>query len=247
MFHLAWGSLSFAGAGGPTTVPFFNDPAITIANSNVYPSSDMLLIAAAQIGTPITQVRFQSPSIRPTGIPYVRPQLGNSAVPINNTPWMDLRASPFRVRGREEFNIQATATGAGRANTAILLQDSRVPPPPGDIYAIRATSATAAVASTPTLVTLTWADSLPTGRYAVVWADLISTTCQFFRLNFVNQTWRPGFSGMVTESMNQAAVWVPGALGVWGTFDNVSMPQCEILCSAADATQILYLYVVKIG
>jgi hypothetical protein len=247
MFHLAWGTLAFAVAGGPTTVPFFGDPAIAISNSNVYPPNDMQLIGAAQIGTPITQVRFSSPSIRPTGIPYVRPQLGNSAVPINNTPWMDLRHSPFRVRGREEFNVQATATGAGRANTAVLLQDTRVPLPPGDIYAIRATGATAAVASTPTTTALTWADSLPTGTYAVVWADLISTTCQFFRLIFTGQTWRPGFSGMVTESMNQEAIWTPGSLGVWGMFNNISMPQCEILCSAADATQILYLYVVKVA
>lgn len=228
-----------------TPVP---DGIMSIVNTHFMPQQNRPIIYATfQAATP-TRAKIVTPSFRQVTTPWIRPQQP-SIVPGDEANVADYSQNPLMARALEEISILGTQTSGGTAVEVALLALARgplQPAPRGDIYTLRGTGAVTLVAGAWGIVTPTWQDSLPAGRYSVVGLEYIGTTALSARIIFDEQTDRPGCVGGGTVSNN---VWQgnrKGYLGEWGQFDSNRMPTLECLANAADTAQEFYMDIIKI-
>lgn len=246
MHHtLAWSaSAADATLVDLTPVP---DPIITVSNGHFFPQRSYDVLAAVVMGTNAQRVRIVTPKLRQVNPLWLRP-MNAALVAVSNYAIVDMRRQPLRINGLEEVEVdyQQTSGGAQRGTVIQNWQLADTPMPPGDIYNLRGTSVTAAVANAWTQLTTTWETNLPAGIYAVVWANVISTNQQAFRLIIENQVERPGWVGVPTTLGRQGDDIPETGFGEWGRFRNTAIPIIETLCNAADAVHEMYLSLVQL-
>jgi hypothetical protein len=225
------------------------DQVFTIQNNHFLPSTNMAIVAAYASSANLTLARFVSPKFRQVTTPYIRPT-GAALLPISRPPIMDLRANPLIANGLEELAVFATQ-GGGAAEVvyalAAMQRGVQTPVPAGDVWTMRGTGTTTVTAGAWSLCSITWADSLPVGNYAVVGLSAVSTTGVAARLIFNNQQDRPGGLAFATDGLIPPIQFVQGGLGVWGTFSSTVLPNVEMLCNAADTAQEVFMDFVRIG
>src|SRR5207247_4976321 len=119
--------------------------------------------------------------------------------------------------------------------------------PPGEVagpqFTLRATGATALIASTWVTVPIVFVDDLPRGRYQLVGLRAQSTNLVAARVVFVGPqaATRPGCMGTNNDRYLEHPMFRYGGLGVWGEFEDVEPPAIECLANAAHAAEIFYL------
>jgi hypothetical protein len=248
MHHtLAW-RLSSADATETDLTPV-TDSIWTIQNGHFLPSIDWFLLAAYAGAASPNRARLITPTFRQITTPYIRP-INTDIVPGNLPSVSDYRANPLRFRALEEIQFMGTQTSGGAAvivGLAWVARQGLQPMPSGDIYTLRGTGTTTAVAGAWTQVAVTWADTLPQGIFAVVGGNFIGTTCLSGRLIFEDQIDRPGGIGSSAADLNNEPMFLKGGLGVWGRFNSNRMPNVEFLCNAADTAQEIYLDIIRVG
>jgi len=225
------------------------DGIMTIQNSHFLPQKNYNMIYAYYGALGATRARFVTPTFRQLSTPWIRP-INLAIVPLDEPNMADYSANPLLIRGLEELQLEGYQTSGGAAVVACiagLASQPIGPSPSGDIIAMRGTGATAAVPGGWTNTVMMWQDTLPNGQYAVVGLEVISTTCIAGRLIFEDQVERPGCLGQSLVSGNGPQLFRYGNLGVWGRFNAFRIPSVEVLCNAADATQEIYLHLVRIG
>jgi hypothetical protein len=226
-----------------------SDNIMLIQNSHFVPQQDMLLLFAYHEGVTQLRARITSPTIRQYTPTFIRP-INAALLPATLTRPMNLIRSPLRLKALEEFAIESTNSAAGPnvATTLLGLSPGPVTPAPqGDIYTMRGTGTTTVTAQAWSQCAITWADTLPAGRYAVVGLNAFGTTCQAARLIFNEQPWRPGCVGGANDTIIQDEMFRNGNLGVWGMFNAWAMPNVEFLCNAADTAQTVYMDCMRVG
>lgn len=248
MFHLA-GYFVSIGQTVDTDVPAISDDILAIQNSHFVLPQPMQLIAAQAMSVTLSRAKLASPSMRQIASPYVRP-IQVALTPGNNTNIMLLDQNPFTVPAWEEIQMQATsALAMGNENMVglIWLADQITPVPQGNVIPLRWTSTTAAVANAWTTVTVTFADTIPSGVYAVVLSEHQSTTGKAHRIIFSNQMWRPGFPSFTALSQRLPYAMSKGQFGSLGRFRSNDFPRIQVLCNTTDNAHEGYLYVVRVG
>lgn len=197
----------------------------------------------------LNRVRIVAPSLSPIQRTWVRP-LENAAIPPNQPNVDDFRSKPLRFRRTEELRVEATsdiAMGTERFTAVLGIFRGRQGMPAGDVFLLRGTATTAAVANAWTEITVTWDDALPQGQYAIIGAVHFSANGIAFSLGLENAKWRPG--GLSITDLGNA-VWPAqwdGGLGEWGRFNAFIMPRVFVLANAADAVHQVYLQLVRVG
>jgi hypothetical protein len=93
-------------------------------------------------------------------------------------------------------------------------------------------------------VPLTLQEGLPAQRWSVVGMRAYSANIIAARLIFYGQTNRPGVLGSQNFSDMHHPMFRLGQLGVFGTFDLNSIPQVEVLATAADTAETILLDLV---
>lgn len=247
MWHLAAFTASH-GAVTDTQTPALTDDILAIQNGNFVPEVDFDLGFAYAGGLLLDRMRLGAPSIRQITPSFIRPvNLGDN--PIADPNVANYLANPFRVRALEEIGVQSTTTGIGPSRVTGLLGLFRGidPIPRGNVWCMRGTSATAAVANTWTTVAVTWADNLPTGRYGLVALEMHSATGIACRAILENETLRPGFLAALLATNRGPSFNLDGSCGLAGRFSSNRIPIPQVLCSAADAAQTFYLHLVRLG
>ncbi len=231
-----------------TDVPAINDGVIALSNSHFLPQRDYDLLFAAANAVTLTRARIVSPTNRQISLPFIRP-INAALLPTTDPNIADYRDMPFRVNALEELAVQATDSAAGPNNCTVVLGlgTQQQPIPRGNVFTFRGTGTTTVVANAWSLVTITWADILPAGIYAVVGMEAFGTTCIAARLTFDGQYERPGCIGSAAPANRSHFMFQKGGLGVWGSFRSTRMPIVEFLCNAADTAQEVYIDIVKIG
>lgn len=249
MFHLA----CYAGsvdATANTQLAGVVDPVLSRSvTSNAYIFQEKYkCVAGVYIGTTALRARLNSPTLRQVNPPFFRPTIA-AAKPASLSEIAWFADQPFTIPALEEVAPEVTSgTGATERATFLLwITQGLVPPPPGQIYTARATAAITAVANTWTLGSFTLDQSLPSGNYALVGAECISTTCLGFRFAFPNQLFRPGSIGQ--SAVGSVMDWrlQTRRLGTWGTFVNTAPPLIELFCTAGDTAQEIYLQLIPIS
>lgn len=230
-------------------LPAITDSFFTIQNGHFLPQRVMSIIYAAAMGTLLTRCRISTPTLNVITSPYIRDV--SPALNVGNPQiFANYSQDPLQVNPLEEvvvFQVDSAATS--ESNAAILgwlIQQS--PQPAGNVYTIRGTAVGTLVAGAWTNVgTITWQNQLPTGIYAVVGAVFQSATGIAGRLLLENTPYRPGGLAITSITGRTDMLFRMGGLGTWGTFHNYAMPQVEMLGSAGDTAEEIYLDLVKIG
>lgn len=237
------------GTTANTDLDAISDDIVNVQNSHFFPAMPLDLIAAFVCGATINRGRIVTPKFRQYTLPIISPaNLG--AAPIADPPHVNYYANPLRLNPLEEIAVEITsdiAMGTEQSYALLFVADRRTPPPLGDVYTLRGTSTTAAVANTWTTAAVTWADSLPNGTYAIVGMELIGTAGIAGRLILSGQVMRPGCIAQVLATNKGASLFRMGAAGEWGRFRNTDMPRLQVLCSTTTAAWTVNLDVVPVA
>ncbi len=244
-FHL----LAFTASLGDVTntdVPALTDDVFTIQNGHFLPSEDWLLQWAAQFSPNHENGRIVTPSLREISLPFIVP-IGAAILPASDPNVADYRDQPLRLKRLEEIANELSTTGVGPSRVTALYAVTRAPrnAPGGSPITMRGTATTAAVANAWTTLAITWADTLPIGKYAVVGLTVQSTNAIAARVNFPNQEERPGSVSVGALTDKQLPMFLKGGLGEWGQFDSFAMPDIQVLANVADAVHVIYLDIVR--
>lgn len=224
------------------------DPHVRVVGNYIYVPSMLahLLGIYAHAVTPV-RAQLRSPSLRMVFNQEIS-RLGLAAEPDTPQQLCDYFETPIPLMGSEPLEALIMA-GAGAQMNAIhvWLGDGPVKPVKGAIRTIRADSATAPTVGVWTNVAVNFADTLPAGRYQVVGLRIVSTTAIAARLLFAGQYARPGCLGTDLISDQDAERLRYGNAGVWGEFSHDVPPTVDLLCVAADASQIFFFDLIKVA
>lgn len=248
MFTLAaWSASVDQAAIAP--IAAVGDPHLTASGNDVrVPGFASKLMGVYILGVNVTQAQIQSPSLRALA-PFDVEPLDRAATPSNPPLYNDLYGHEYEFVVDESINMSLSedAAGASRMSAFAWLTDGNYASTSGEIFTIRATSATAAVAFTWSNVPLTFPNILPAGTYAIVGFRPESTTMLAARLVLPGYGHRPGAIGQTAVSRVQDVEnrFRYGNLGVWGSFRNTVPPTVDVFAGAADATQTFWLDLIK--
>lgn len=238
-------TLAFNGSLADVTlaqVPAVTDDIVAIQNSNFIFQEDHDLLFATAFSAGLLRARIVTPKTRQISTPWIRP-IRLAAVPAAEPRVADYRAYPFRLRGREETSIEAFQSSGGAQEVTALagVLYQQIPVMAAEIWTMRGTATTAAVADAWTTLATTWQDQLPEGDYAVVGLEVQSTNARAARLILENTYPRPGSISVSGIGDRQHEMFRNGGLGTWGYFTSVRMPIVQVLCNGADAAHEIYL------
>lgn len=215
------------------------DPLVTVtANNRVIFPADYMVGAAHVSNLSATRARINTPSFRMIALPEIYPIDDTAAVdvnpPIDGPYWGTLR-----IPKNDEVGIDISRGGAGAADAfaALWVAERFVPAPQGPIFPMRFTAAVTLTAGTWVQTSLTFDQTLPYGRYAVVGMHVVCNDGMYMRLTFPGQTqYRPGIPCVeaIGDYVNPQ-VFRKGNFGLFGTFDSTAQPGAEFLGDTAGA------------
>lgn len=247
MFHtLAFRTTSF-GTTADTKVNAVSDDQISIRNNNFFlPQTGRLLFAFAGAGD-LVRSRLNCPTWRVISPVQLR-QINSAILPASPPAIADYRQNPLTIPAEQELSMESTdGTGTTTAVGVAGVSFRYNAPPAGDIFTIRATSTTAAVAGSWTNISLTFDDDLPPGKYHLLGMNYIATNAIAARALLSGQNWRPGCVGAAAADQVVHPMFMKGRLGSWGMFDNTVMPQVEVFNNSTDAVHTVFFDVLRMG
>jgi hypothetical protein len=231
-----------------TDVNALADQVLSIQNNHFVLDRPMDLIAAMAMSATLTRARVASATMRMVANPYIRPTITAAIPPANPNIWL-LDHSPFRIPPYEEIQCLATSGVAmTEPFTALIFLSTGVERvTQGNIYPIRWTSTTAAVANTWTDLTITFEDTLPSGVYEMVLSECASTNAQAHRWIVPNLYWRPGFPSVAAAGSRLPYAISEGQWGAMGRFRSNNLPRVQVLVNGTDNSHTGFLHVVKVA
>jgi len=248
MFHVL-GFQANAAASTETTLTPIADNVLQNQNNGFFSNSMLQLIGSVLFGADCQYGKVVMPSLNCFGYDYL-----NQIIPVTagNTQNADLllrHDSPLKLPAREQIKISGLQNNAGAQDiTALALVTKGLQAKPaGDVITIRGTSTTAATADTWSELATTWDVDLPVGNYAVVGGRVEGANGYAWRINAQDCELRPGYVMMGDVALLDNPLVRFGRLGRWCNFDNNLMPLIEVLCSAATASFVIYLDIVKLS
>lgn len=248
MFHL----IAFEGAVGQTAnteIPGVFDQIAQNDGNYMYFQEDMNLYMAFVSAATITRARLTSPKLRQVYIPYLFP-ISAALLPPDKPNVVDMRRRPMVLRRLERFVPEITsgvACGTEVSYGVLAFSAGLEEAPFGEVTTLRATSTTTATAKAWSDVALTFDQQLADGRYAIIGAQVQSTTVVAYRFILSNQVMRPGGLGQAAIGSRSHEMFENGGLGKWGEFVNTNLPRLQVLCNAADNAFEVKVQVVRIG
>jgi hypothetical protein len=164
--------------------------------------------------------------------------LAATTIPVNMlNDFMDTPIELVKGEGLEALYNQTTATAAVKT-IIVWLADAPPTPVTGEIMSVRVTATITSVVGRWVDGALTFDQTLPVGRYAVVGAAFAEADLLCARFNPVGSFWRPGVRGKATIGSADDYRFRYGRMGVWFEFDSLTPPTIEILNFAAASQSI---------
>lgn len=195
----------------------------------------------------LERARLAMPTYGPIAYPWLR-YTNRFTVGVPQPNVTSYLKQPLRLPPKEFLAAQALHSAAAAEQVTIVLGvgtaiQANVP---GDVFTIRGTSTTAAVANAWTSVSTTWENALEGGMYQVVGLRAVSTNAIAARLIGQFQVERPGTISVRANSWRQDQIFDPGMLGKYIDFESDVFPTIQVLAGAADASHEFFLSVVKV-
>lgn len=226
------------------------DPQVTQQNSHHLLNRDSLLLAAYGLGTSMTTVRMETPKLREFINPNICP-VDRAAVPPDEPNVCFYSDYELMLRAGEEISVKASnnlGAATEQATVIIWTGDRPASPSPASIYTLRCTYSITGILNGFASGSLTFTQTLPTGRYEVVGMHAFGTALVAARLILPGFSHRPGVVAGATAGLNTSRGFRKGQMGVFGEFTNVALPAVEIFTNAAGAsTGDVYLDLIQRG
>jgi len=188
----------------------------------------------AYVGTTGTRVRLSCPSLRQFQNLYVTP-VNQVLVPTGHDV-IDIHPEsliPLEATENLECEVYADPAAAEQHTIGVWLTDKDISPVRGDIRPVPFSVTMAIVAGVWNTGSITLEEELPKGAYELVGGRIECVVGTLGRFILPKSMDRPGFVLSADEDFRQNDIFRYGRLGVWGSFDNISLPKAEILGAAA--------------
>ena len=216
------------------------DTHVTVVGDIVYvPALNKIIAAVVQGSATGTQAMLRSPSMRAKVLQELNPiSLAATTIPANMlNDFIDCPIALIPGEGLEALYNQTTAAAAVKT-IIVWLADAAPTPVSGEIMSVRVTATITSVIGQWVNGALTFDQTLPVGKYAVVGAAFADADLLAARFNPVGHFWRPGVRGKATIGSADDYWFRYGRLGVWFEFDSLTPPTIEILNFAAGAQTV---------
>lgn len=249
MWHTCAYSASVTNGLTNTALAALADNVFRIGPSNGFVlQEDMMLLSAVLAPVNMSAGRLNSPKFAQFN-PIELIPLQAAAKTADGTLVAQWPYRPPTFRNQEEVTATVDTGGAAPGVETIVTSFSNGVDaiPPGEELTIKFTSTTAAVANAWSLLTIALSQTLPEGRYAMLSSELFSTNGIAHRWTFWGQFYRPGFPSVNTRSDRQWPGTYDFRMGLAGQFSNVTLPNLEALCSAADNSYTGFMRVIKVA
>jgi len=224
-----------------------DDPHIRVEADNIICPELNHIIAAFACGANLAQARITSPSILALVEHEIVP-LNVGAEPLSPVPFSDLAQTPIELVVSEAIRCRMQGGEAAAEDKVCLiwLAEGPVEPVTLPYRTVRATSTTTLTAYEWTNGAITFDQTLPAGKYAVIGMRAESAGLIAARLVFPGYPWRPGCIGLDAAADIDPLRFRFGNMGVWGEFTHDSPPTVDFLSVSADTSETVYLDIVKI-
>lgn len=250
MHHLAAFYESIDPGGALVPIAAVNDSQVFTSGDDVRVPNDLPNIIGQAVLTGaanLVRAQIQSPSLRSFANLDVEPIVG--AVVFGSPPealFHPLSAIPVTAEEAVNVYIESDPAAAEAHYGLIWFGDGPQTPSPGQIYTVRATSAVTLAAGTWVNGELTFASSLPQGRYQIVGMRARGTNLVAARLVFVGGTWRPGVPAVNAIADEDVHAFRYGRAGVFGEFHTNTPPSVDCL-GVTDTAQAFMLDLIRVG
>lgn len=251
MFNLVAFYASVAQDAALVNLAPVTDPLVTIQNSRLIFPGEMQIGAIQGLILDGTRMRINTPQFRSIALPEVYP-VKITAEQGTNPVIMGPMWDSLRIPRNDEFGFDVSRAGAGAGDcfAGLWYAPRRPAAPQGPIITLRATATITLTVGTWVAGSLTFDQSLPYGKYAVVGMNSIAGDAVFVRLAFPGETqYRPGVPNVEAYgSYVNPQIFRYGNFGLFGTFDSTAQPLIEVLGHTAGSEPIVVLLdLIKIG
>jgi len=231
-----------------TKIAALADPHIRVEGDNIIvPSLNQLCFTYA-VGTGLIRAQLDSPSLRRLLLYDINPVDPNAEPAYTVAVQTPHRFnSPYPLDVNEPLSCAVLNTGTQWTTVLVWLSDGALTPVTGDFLTVRATGSTTLSPYEWTNVAITFDQTLPAGRYAVVGFRYQSTNAIAGRLVFPGYAWRPGLIGIDTDYESPITIFRNGGLGIWGEFEHNTPPTVDCLARGADTSEIFHFDLLKVA
>lgn len=229
------------------------DATVTVAGKLLYvPSKYNQVFRVAILGKAgtLTQAQLQAPSLREMFFPDMTPlRVGTEFTGDND--FYDIAGSPLQLVTSEGLECLTDGNNAATAVDEyglVFLTDGGIQAAKGKIYTMRATAAVALAARTWVNGSLTFDQTLPVGKYAILGMRAMGSGLVAARLVFIGAAavTRPGVLGYAGEQTSGMEYFRFGRSGSFGEFDSVTPPSVDCIGDTGIA-QTFELDLVKVA
>lgn len=215
------------------------DETVKVSGDYIYVGNlDHLIGAMACIeGTADLGARLETPSLRANALYQIKPW-ANNLYPVTQQSLILFPDSPIPLVKGEGLSAMINSNPAAAAIQSVIavLADGPITPTKGQMLSVCVSAAITETLGAWTSGALTFDQTLPKGRYALVGAAFYGTSGVAFRLIPVGAIHRPGGICLVNPEDEHPPLQRHGGLGVWCEFDSETPPSLEWLAYATSGT-----------
>lgn len=235
-----------------TNVAAVSDQHVAVSGDRIYvPSLNYLIAEYAAQADGSYHAQLQSPSLRSKTLLDLA-VIEQAGYPTGHDAFLPHFASPIELDVNEgiEALINKPADGAVVATLLAWLSDGALTPVTGEIITVRVTATITSILGQWVNGALTFSQTLPVGRYAIVGANFTEDGGDLIAFRFVvaGYGWRAGGLSVGTFGSLPNSAQRYGGMGIWAEFDSTTPPTLDVLAFAAAAQTIVgYVDLIKIG
>lgn len=238
MHHLLVYSGSVAQNAALANIPAIVDQVFPAQTSTNYlPPMNLKLLRLYAMADAVSQVRLDSPLLRPIGPPQIQP-VDDATEPSTYPPINKYDENALNWATNDPLGILCSRAGAGAAvcYAACWVAPNVQTKISGPTWPVRCTFAsTTLTASSWVPQNLTFDQSLPPGRYKIVGMSAVCPDLFAARLVMPNQIMRPGVIAQDASAQFDWEWFRRGEFGDFGEFESTAPPTVELMGHTAGA------------
>jgi hypothetical protein len=228
------------------------DQHVAVSGDKIYvPSLNKLVAEYAAQASGAYSSQLQSPSLRRTALLDIG-VIQQGTCPSGAESFYPHFDCPIALETNEglEALINKPADGAAVATILAWLSDDVLIPVVGEIFTVRVTATITSIVGEWVNGALTFSQTLPVGKYAIVGAKVMESGGDLIAFRFViaGYGWRAGGLACNNYGANPHRLQRYGGMGIWCEFDSTTPPTLDILAVAAASQSVAgYIDLIKVG